>query len=434
MKKSRTVENSNRLIKIIGGLSVEDGKYICRVIHRDQFADIYPKMLIIYVFVLGGFLLWPFDFNFLIRNDARWIKNSKGIEFLKIGQAVSNSSTQEFFDRLVKSGSITIEVWLETGDLNQSGLARILSYSKNRKLCNFTIGQAWDKLVFRFRTTKTSLKGTSPHLVINDTFNSRSLQHIIIMRNPSEQRVYINGELKARSNVVKGDLSNWDPSCRLIIGNEITGDRPWKGKIYYIAIYDRILTEQEIHNNYLSEFQSKVNTRPLVFWKKDSIRDTRLKARGPLLKYLFDEGKGSVIHDTGSGLSPVNLMITEYIRPINKPFLDISRDYLQRKSQFSDIIINILIFIPLGMLIHGLLRTRYGLTLKISLATLLAGTVFSLSIESLQHFSMTRQSSFIDVSINMIGIAIGIVIDRFYNLFLNYQAKHLQRLLYNRTE
>ena len=425
-------ENTNRLKKIVDKLSPEDGKYICRVIYKDQFTDTYPILLIIYIFILGGFLLWPFDFAFLIRNDTRWLKNSNGIEFLKIGQAVSNSSSRAFFDRLIKSGSITIEVWLETGDIDQSGLARILSYSKNKKICNFTIGQAWDKLVVRFRTTKTSLKGTSPHLVINDTFNSRSLQHIVIICNPSEQRVYINGGLKARSNVLKGDFSNWDPSCRLIIGNEVTGDRPWKGKIYYVAVYDRTITEQEIRNNYLSEFQSKGNTHPSVLWRNVSKKDTCLKTKGFLLRYLFDERKGRMIHDSGSSLTPVNLLIPEYIRSINKPFLDISSDYLHSKSQFSDIIINILIFIPLGMLIHGMLRSRRQLTLKISLATLLIGTLFSLSVESLQYFSMTRNSSIVDVATNMTGIAIGIVIDRFYHYFFNYRAKQLQMLLYDR--
>ena len=99
--KFRAIENNNRLIKIISELSDEDGKYICRVIHRDHLADISLKLLIIYVFILGGFLLWPFDFLYSVKNDARWIGNSDGIEFVKMGQAASNSSAKKIFDRLV---------------------------------------------------------------------------------------------------------------------------------------------------------------------------------------------------------------------------------------------------------------------------------------------------------------------------------------------
>jgi len=81
-----------------------------------------------------------------------------------------------------------------------------------------------------------------------------------------------------------------------------------------------------------------------------------------------------------------------------------------------------------------MLRTRFGLALKISLAGLLVGTLFTLGVESIQHFSMTRDSSLIGVFTNMTGIAIDIMIDRVYNMFLNYQAERLQKLLYDRME
>lgn len=141
-----------------------------------------------------------------------------------------------------------------------------------------------------------------------------------------------------------------------------------------------------------------------------------------------------MIHDSGLESRPINLSIPEYIRHKIKPFLGVSIDYLQSKSEFSDLIINILIFIPIGILFHGMLRTRYGSTLKISLAAFAAGTLLSLCVESLQYYSLTRNSSLIDVLTNMMGIGIGIVMDRCYKLFLNYQAKHLQMPLYDRKE
>jgi len=186
------------------------------------------------------------------------------------------------------------------------------------------------------------------------------------------------------------------------------------------------LTEQEIRQNYLSGLRLKIN--------KKNTRDIGYKAKGLVARYLFDEKKEDVIHDSGSVLNPVNLFIPKYIRFKSESFLSFSIGSLQDKSRFSDIIINILIFIPLGALIHGMLRTRYGLTLMISLATLLAGTLFTLGVESIQYFSMTRNSSLIDVSANMTGTAIGVVIERVYQLFLDYQADRLQMFLYDRKE
>ena len=291
---------------------------------------------------------------------------------------------------------------------------------------NFTIGQSADKLVIRLRTTKTSLNGTNPHLIIDDSFNYPSLQHVVVTYDFSEQRVYINGEQRARSKVLKGDFSNWDPACRLVVGNEVTGRRPWKGKIYYAAIFNSPMTKKEIRRNYLLGMRSKINN--------EKLENGGFKSKIPVARYLFSERKGDTIHDSGSDLSSVNLLIPKYIWRGTKPFLYFSKNYIKSSSWFSDVTINILIFIPLGILLHGMLRARWGLTLKISLAALLAGTLFTLGLESMQHLSLTRNSSLIDVATNTSGTALGIAMGRVYILFLNYRAERLQMLLFDRTE
>jgi VanZ family protein len=407
-----------RLKTILNKLSAEDGKQICRLIYSDPLAGIYWLLLIVYVCILAGFLLWPFDFDLYLKNDVRWIKDSRGIEFLGTGLAVSNSSTQEFFDHMERGNGLTLELWLETEDQNQYGPARILSYSIDPALRNFTIAQVSDKLVIRLRTTKTSLNGTNPHLIVDSTFDERSRQHVVITYDFSEQKIFINGEQRTRSEILKGDFSNWDPTCRLVIGNEVTGNRPWKGKLYYAAVFNSPLTEREIRQNYLSGLPSQLDPG-----RTDG---TGVKVKVPVTRYLFDHGKGDLIRDSGSELNPLNLFIPKYIQQAAKPFLDFSKRYMNSKSGFSDVIINIMILIPLGFLLHGMLRSHWGLTLKISLAALLVGSLFSLCIESVQHLSLTRNSSFIDVSMNMTGTALGIAIDRVYDLFLNYQTERLQ--------
>ena len=152
------------------------------------------------------------------------MENSNGIEFPGTGQAMSDSSTKEFFDRLVNGKGLTLELWLHTEDMNQSGPARILSYSLNTGLRNFTLAQSDDELVVRLRTTKTSLNGMNPHLIVDDTFDHRGLKHMAIVYDFLEQTVYIDGEQRAKSDILKGDFSNWDPSCKLVIGNEATGN------------------------------------------------------------------------------------------------------------------------------------------------------------------------------------------------------------------
>ena len=78
------------------------------------------------------------------------------------------------------------------------------------------------------------------------------------------------------------------------------------------------------------------------------IKDTDFKGKGPVARYMFDEGKEDVIHDSGSVSNPVNLFMPNYIRRKTEAFLSFSIGSLHNNSQFSDIIINILIFIPSG--------------------------------------------------------------------------------------
>ncbi len=415
-----------KLKDILNKLPAEDGQYICRLISSDPLTFIYWKLLVAYSCILSIFLLWPFDFHTFTANDARWLKSPPGIEFLETGQALSESAHQEFFEHMIKGSGLTLELWVAAADSKQTGPARILSFSKNFYRRNFTIGQAWDQLVVRLRTTKTSLNGTNPHLIVENVFNDQNLQHVVFTYNYHEQRVYINGEQKTQSKVVKGDFSNWDPSCKLVIGNEATGQRPWQGKIYYAAVFDRPLKEQEIRQNYLAGLRAGV---------AKSTSGTHIdQAQAPVTRYLFNEGQGDVIKDSGSNPDPVNLVMPTYIRQGTQKFLNYSLDYFHSSTWLSDVIINILIFIPLGFLIHGMLRSRNRTGLKATLLALFAGAIFTVGIETIQFFSLTRNSSLIDVFMNMTGTAVGIATDKFYVLYLNHRAGNLQMLLEDRTD
>jgi len=41
-------------------------------------------------------------------------------------------------------------------------------------------------------------------------------------------------------------LSNWDPQCILFVGNDASGQNPWKGQILLLQIWDRALPGQEV--------------------------------------------------------------------------------------------------------------------------------------------------------------------------------------------
>jgi hypothetical protein len=74
--------------------------------------------------------------------------------------------------------------------------------------------------------------------------------HIIFTRKSGGLvRIYINGVIVAESSIM-GDLSTWNPRFPLLLGNETTGEYPWLGKVFLVAVYDRFLTNADARQNF----------------------------------------------------------------------------------------------------------------------------------------------------------------------------------------
>ena len=125
------------------------------------------KTLIVYFIVFGLLSLWPFDFIFLNSNNARLIETTGGLELSDNGQVLSISSTEDFYHRMISGSGLSLETWVSSNNVVQSGPARIITYSLNPYLRNFTLAQSEEKLIMRLRTTETDLNGTLPHLEVD---------------------------------------------------------------------------------------------------------------------------------------------------------------------------------------------------------------------------------------------------------------------------
>jgi hypothetical protein len=74
--------------------------------------------------------------------------------------------------------------------------------------------------------------------------------HVVFVREATgTASIYVNNELHTRERI-GGDLSNWEEDYPLVLGGEPTGERPWLGELYLVAIYSRALSRDEIRRNY----------------------------------------------------------------------------------------------------------------------------------------------------------------------------------------
>jgi hypothetical protein len=168
-----------------------------------------------------------------------------------------------------RSGALTVEAVLVAGNLTQGGPARIVSFSSDAYSRNFTLGQEGDALVFRLRTPNTDGNGARPQVRLCSV-DSREAMHVVVSYEPGRLVCYLNGEKVTDTDVVTGDLSNWEPQ-HLLLGDEWSGGRDWAGEVQAVAIYDRALGSAEATRNYhdFAQLRAKRRAEMPVVWPSD---------------------------------------------------------------------------------------------------------------------------------------------------------------------
>lgn len=418
-KDSKGTSNQNDpagLGRIAAKLSPDEKTLLAAVLGEDPLKRIYAMGLAVWVTLMAVFLLWPFDFiSSSQKNNVRRLDSPNGIYFPENGQVLSRLPAEGLFGRLLGGAGFSVELWLKAENEDQSGPARIVSYSLNPFLRNFTIGQSEDALVVRLRTTKTDLNGINPQLEVGGVFDREKPQHIVVTYDFNRQCVFVDGARRTCENIPGGRFSNWDPSHHLVLGNEMTGDRPWLGEIYFVGIYRRVLTEKEIQDNHRAGRRSGATPSP----------NERSDVAGIVARYPFLEKTGSEIVDTAGLHPPLDLYIPQLIQVQRAPYLGLPKGLVENGLKgFGDVVLNLLVFFPVGFFFHGLLQSHGRLSGPARvLVVLISGTLISLGAESLQYLSPTRHSSLVDLAMNATGTAAGIWISRAYHGLLQKKAK-----------
>ena len=121
----------------------------------------------------------PLDLHISHPEKMKWLLPN-GIEFLGNTSVNSEGFSKKFYASHIGSESqLTLEAWIASTDINQSGPARIISYSRNTTLRNFTLGQIGNNIIFRLRTPLSGLNGSHPHLKTRDNPLTTDLHHLV---------------------------------------------------------------------------------------------------------------------------------------------------------------------------------------------------------------------------------------------------------------
>lgn len=361
-----------------------------------------PAFAVIYFVVLCMVLLYPFHFSGLfatVENTAEG--ESDGVYFGTSGMLRSITPPTALYDRLNAGKGLTLEIWLNTAAEDQDR-ARIISYSLDPWHRNFTLAQEGNGLNIRLRTTKTDHNGIHPDLRIPAVFRPGTTQHVVMAYDFQQQRIYVDGKQRAATAVPGGDFQNWDPSCFLVFGNEATGARAWRGTISYAAIYDKPLSADSVAAHY----------------QAGRALHAKLKGDGPLLAFDFTRGLGGLENNTASvsTVSPIPpLKKPVHIHTDSRLILSFFRGADRRirlagDAPTWDVIRNVILFVPFGLLLCSSLDRHFRSTALAVFTTVLVGIFVSASLEGLQILLPERTSSIFDVMANTTGMLCGAVV------------------------
>ncbi|MGB7347658.1 MAG: LamG-like jellyroll fold domain-containing protein [Pirellulaceae bacterium] len=222
----------------------------------------------------------------------------------------SQTPAKKLTDAIKRSGQFTVEVWVQTNSDSQSGPARIVTLSENSVKRNFTLGQDKDRYAVRFRTGKTDANGL-PGLVSPAKAVVTKLTHLVYTRSKNgDTLMYVNGKRVAKGKSA-GDLKDWDGSNRLALANEMTGDRPFQGTYYAMAIYDAALTEKEVQGNFAAGKQTAPTTTVAKqnLLSETASSDKQRVTSGLQVFYNFGEPSGEWVRDRSSRGEAIDLKI-----------------------------------------------------------------------------------------------------------------------------
>ncbi len=187
-----------------------------------------------------------------LSGNTGWV-GGWGLDITNGRAQASTTTSRKLHELITATGEYTIEAWVVPANVTQEGPARIISYSAGTNVRNFTLGQTQYNYNFLQRNTNTDPNG-DPALSTADADEDlqATQQHVVATYDPVRgRRIYVNGIFTGDSDpVAGGSLIDWDDSFAFLLGNEVSGDRQWQGRLRLVAIHNRVLTNAQIMQNF----------------------------------------------------------------------------------------------------------------------------------------------------------------------------------------
>jgi hypothetical protein len=235
-----------------------------------------------------------------------------------------------------------------------------------------------------------NVNGISQEIFVGGIFDKDNTVWIEIIYDGNKLTFLKNGSVKNVVTIGNLDFSHWNSSYPFVFANGGDGMNPWSGTIFSFDLFDSVITIS--NRQQLEMIRDQVS--PLISLSAHQER---------IGQYKLQED-----------VSTPSIVIPTRFNPPGKSLLISLFNFTEwRHISYIDFFLNILFFIPFGLLLRLLLEkftNRYYLSFFI---TIMTGLFLTITIETLQSFLPVRYTSILDVLSNTLGTIAGAMIITF---------------------
>jgi VanZ family protein len=349
--------------------------------------------VVVFFIILAAMIfagLYPF--NFFPSNRVRWLSNENGLYFDGAGIAYTKKANSVSLKK-----AVSVELFLKEhrGSRNW-GPREIFSFYDGSGAPTLLVGQ-WAGRIFIYSRLEKNKNHEWYRLFRTSHRFPRGKAHLVtITFDDSQKAIYIDGRLSNKKDVALNDRAHTEFSGIILLGNSNRRKNGWYGEIRGLAIYNRILSPDEIVTHSKKVFQAGMV----------GLAETP----GCLALYPFDEGKGNTARSILNKPRPFSIPVRLNSHPFSIPGLS-HKDLRHKVFKKADFLKNIAFFVLFGTLLSAIILKKYATGyLATFLFVALAGGLLSSVIEGFQLFLPSRSPGIADILSNTIGSGLGMLV------------------------
>jgi VanZ family protein len=366
------------------------GKNSRERVFRDRDRASYALLVFLLLAIISGMLYFGLrPKGYRPDNNVQWAEKGPGISFNRFSIAYTGS--EDFSPSQEDGFSVVFAIQPEISSRPDYRILMVVHDGDDERQLmigqwrNWIVAMNGDDYDARRRVRRISA----------DFAGAEDTVWVAFTSGKAGTRAYLNGNVTKTDPLLQLNWPNEGGQARMVVGNSIYGRHPWRGELSGLAVFGHALDSEGVG---------------ILFdeWQNSGMFDFSGYS-GLKMLYPLSEGSGEIAYDqSGNG---IHLQIPSKMHILKKEVLAPTWHLGENTSDFLlDIFLNYFGFWPLGFFLAAVLKRGRLLRKYYWQGAILLCLGFSLSIEVAQVWLPSRYSHLLDLVLNTMGGATGVLL------------------------